>query len=134
MKIISTFHKLLFFKTSHPYTLGTKIWKNILGSYESKKIICLCRQLNYYQVRVRNETGISLEIILNVSKFLAVSLFTKILILSITPLSFARCVHFTVTSGRRRALLFLRGQMYISGSTFIKNIENFTWHYISMPR
>ena len=134
MKIISTFHKLLFFKTSHPYTLDTKIWKNILDSYESKKSICLCRQLKYYQLRVRNETGISLEIILNVSKYLTVSLFTKILILSIVPLSFARCVHFPVTSGRRSALLFLRGQMYISGSTFIENIENFTWHYISMPR
>ena len=88
MKIISTFHKLLFFKTSHPYTLGTKIWKNILGSYESKKNICLCRQLKYYQLRVRNETGISLEIILNVSKCLTVSLFTEILILDIAPLPF----------------------------------------------
>ena len=37
MKIISTFHKLLFFKTADLYTLDTKIRKNILSSYESKK-------------------------------------------------------------------------------------------------
>ena len=30
MKIISTVHKLLFFKTTDLYTLDTKIWKNIL--------------------------------------------------------------------------------------------------------
>ena len=37
MKITSTFHKLLFFKTTDLYTLDTKIRKNILSSYESKK-------------------------------------------------------------------------------------------------
>ena len=37
MKTISTFHKLLFFKTTNLYTLDTKIWKSILSSYESKK-------------------------------------------------------------------------------------------------
>ena len=36
MKIISTFHWLLFFKTTDPYTMDTKIWKNILNSYEIK--------------------------------------------------------------------------------------------------
>ena len=35
MKILSTVHKLLFFKTTDLYTLDTKIWKNILSSYES---------------------------------------------------------------------------------------------------
>ena len=35
MKIISTVHKILFFKTTDLYTLDTKIWKNILSSYES---------------------------------------------------------------------------------------------------
>ena len=39
MKIISNFHKLLFFKTTDLYTLDKKIWKNILNSYESKKYI-----------------------------------------------------------------------------------------------
>ena len=29
MKIISTFHNLLVFKTTDLYTLDTKIWKNI---------------------------------------------------------------------------------------------------------
>ena len=39
----------------------------------------VCRQVKYNQHRIRNETGISLEIILNVFKFLIVSL---------TPLEF----------------------------------------------
>ena len=34
-------------------------------------------------------------------------------------------IHFTVTSGRRGALLFLWEQMYASGSTFIKTIKPF---------
>ena len=37
MKIMSTVHKLLFFKTTDLYTLGTKILKNMLSSYESKR-------------------------------------------------------------------------------------------------
>ena len=37
MKVISTVHKLLFFKTADLYTLDTKIWKNILSSYEKQK-------------------------------------------------------------------------------------------------
>ena len=37
MKILSTVHKLLFFKTTDLYTLDTKIWKNVLSSNESKK-------------------------------------------------------------------------------------------------
>ena len=45
----------------------------------------------------------------------------------------ARFVNFTVPSGRRGALFFLRGQMYTSGSTFIKKIKPFVYHYISMP-
>ena len=37
MKIISTVHQLLFFKTTDLYTLDTMIWKkNILSSYEKK--------------------------------------------------------------------------------------------------
>ena len=36
MKIISIFHRLLFFKATDPYNLDTKIWKNILSSYEIK--------------------------------------------------------------------------------------------------
>ena len=37
MKIITTVHQLLFFKTTDLYILDTKIWKNILSSYKSKK-------------------------------------------------------------------------------------------------
>ena len=46
----------------------------------------------------------------------------------------ARCVHFTVPSGRRGALFFLWGKMYTSGSTFIIKIKPFVCHYISVPR
>ena len=46
----------------------------------------------------------------------------------------ARCVHFTVPSGRRGALFFLWEQMYTSGSTFIKKIKPVVCHSISMPR
>ena len=81
MKIISTVHKLLFFKTTDLYTLDTKIWKNILSSFESKKNIWICRQLECYPLRIWSESDMSLEIILNVFKCLTVSLSTEILIL-----------------------------------------------------
>ena len=58
MKIFSTVHKLLFFKTTDLYTLDKKIWKNILSSYESKKIIWIWRQLKY-QLSIRSEIFIS---------------------------------------------------------------------------
>ena len=45
----------------------------------------------------------------------------------------ARCVHVTVSSGRRSAFFFLWEQMYTSGSTFIKKIKPFVCHYIGMP-
>ena len=44
----------------------------------------------------------------------------------------ARCVYFTVPSGRKAALFFLLEQMYTSGSTFIKNIKPFIFHYTSI--
>ena len=50
-----------------------------------KKNIWICRQLKY-QLKI-SEIGISLEIILNTFKRLAVSLSTEILILGIAPLS-----------------------------------------------
>ena len=46
----------------------------------------------------------------------------------------ARCVHFTVFSGRRAAFFFLWEQMYTSGSTFIKQTKPVICHYISMPQ
>ena len=144
MKIISTAHKLLFFKTTNPAHLGHKdLEKHFKLIWKGKKI-WTCRQLQYYQLRI-SEIGISLEIILNTFKCLTVSLSTETLILAIAPLvDFsqhplltcygARCVHFNVPSGRRGAFFFLRGHMYRSGSTFIKKIEPFICHYISMPR
>ena len=51
-----------------------------------KKNNCICRQLKYYQLKIRSETVISLEIILNAFKCLTVSLSTEVLILAIPPL------------------------------------------------
>ena len=42
----------------------------------------------------------------------------------------ARCVHFTVPSGERDVVFFLRGQMY----AFIKKLKAFIYHCISMGR
>ena len=33
----------------------------------------------------------------------------------------------------KEVLFFLRGQIYTSGSTFIKKIEPFACHYINLP-
>ena len=52
-----------------------------------KKNIWICKQQKYYQLRIRSEVCISLEIILNDFKCLTVSLSTEILILAIAPLS-----------------------------------------------
>ena len=95
MKIISTVHKLLFFKTTELYTLNTKIWKNILSPHESLKKLSeyACKQLKYYQLRIRSEIGYSLEIVLNDFKCLTVSLPTEILILAIVPLMLASSVN-----------------------------------------
>ena len=66
--------------------MDAKIWKNILSSYESKKNIWICRQLKYYQLRIRSETDISLEIILNAFNWWTVSLSTEILILAMSSI------------------------------------------------
>ena len=76
-----------------------------------------------------------------------VSLSTQILILTIAPLSFISGInlcesailpdlylHFTVPSGRRGALFFLKGLMYTYRSTFVRKTKPFFCHYISMPR
>ena len=82
-KLYLLFISCYFSKQLAIYTLDTKIWKNILSSYESKKIIWICRQLKYCQLSIRSEIGISLEITLNDFKYLTVPLSTKILILAI---------------------------------------------------
>ena len=108
-------------------------------------ILWICRQLKHHQLRIRNEIFILLEIILNAFKFDSIifdlnpysGYSASFIYFSLHPLwiSFdARCVHFTVPSGRRGALFFLWEQMYTSGSTFIKKIKPFVCHYISMPR
>ena len=88
MKIISTVHKLLFFKTTNPICLGQKYLEKHFKLIWKKKKVWTCRQLKYYQLRIRSEIGILLEIILNAFKCLTVSLSTEILILAIAPLSF----------------------------------------------
>ena len=79
MKIISNPHKLLFFKTTDPIYLGHKDSKKYFKLMWSKKKIWICKQLKYYQLRIRSEIGISLEIILNAFKCLTVSLSIEIL-------------------------------------------------------
>ena len=110
-----------------------------------KIYIWICTQLKYYQLKIRSEIGILLEIILNAFKYLTVSLSTKILILDIVPLSFISVsilykfsmlpdVYILLCPQEEEVhvLFFLRGQVYTSGSTFIKNIEHFTCHHIRM--
>ena len=79
----------MIFQNNWPYiTLDTKIWTNILSSYESKKNIqfWIYRQLKYYQLWIRSEVGILVEIILNAFKCLTASGSTEIFILAIVPL------------------------------------------------
>ena len=102
------------------------------------------RQLKHHQFRIRSEIFILLEIILNTFHcwqyhFRLKSLFWlkyHFFYCGLYPLSIyyaARCVHFTVPSGRRGTFFFLWEQMYTSGCTFIKKIKPFVSHYISMP-
>ena len=58
-----------------------------------EKNIWIYRQLNYHQLRIRSEIGISLEIILNAVKCLTVSLSNEILFLAIVLLSFISVRH-----------------------------------------
>ena len=85
---------------------------------------------------IRIEIGISLEIILNISNCLTVSCFTKILALAIIPHSFisvsipvnllcCQMCAFQCPLSKKRYTLFLRGQMYTSGCTFIKKTKPF---------
>ena len=116
MIIISTVPKVLFFENNWPVYCIPILW--------------ICRQLKR-QLRIRSEIFILLEIILNAFNVWQYHHF------SLDPLWIcyaARCVHFTVPSGRRGALFFLWEQMYTSRSTFIKKIKPFVCHYITMPQ
>ena len=111
------------------YTLNTKILKGHFKLMKvSRKIYLIHRQLKYHQFRIRGEICISLEIVLN----------------PVNNIRFHRNPHFGYIAifiyfmstfyYLLRNNFFLRGQMYTAGSTFIKKIEPFVCHYISMPR
>ena len=119
MKIMSIVHKLLFFKTTDLCTLDKKVWENVLSSYERKKF-WICRQLKYYQLRIKSEIGILLEIIRHAFKCLTVPLSTEILILTIALLSFislsilwtcyaVRCVTFYCSLRKKTSTLLPEG-------------------------
>ena len=107
----------------------------------------ICRQLKQHQRKIRSKTDISLEITLNIF---------KCLISSLVPIKFlrwqqhyfyllwlasclwigcgSRCWDFTVPSGRKGALFFMRAKMYTFSSIFIKKIWIFVCHYIIVVR
>ena len=101
------------------YTLDTQIWKNILSSCESTKNIGICKQLKYYQLRIRSEVGISLEIILNGFKCLTVSLFVEILVLGIAPL--------LMISGSILCELVMLPDFYIVLSPQEEEVHSYSW-------
>ena len=101
-EIISTVHKLLFFKATDVHIMDTKIWKKHFQLI-SKKNIWIWRELKYYLLRRRSEIGILLEIILNAFKCLTVSLSTEILILDKAPLFFISvCILYELQSCQMR--------------------------------
>ena len=86
-----------------------------------KKIITIwiCRQLKYYQLRIRSEIGISLEIILNAFKRLTVLLSTEILISAMVPVSF-------ISVGSLFELAML-SDVYILLSTQEEEVHTSSW-------
>ena len=91
----------------------------------------------YYKLRIGSEIGILLEFFLNAFKYLTVSISTEIVILAIAPLLFISVGIFCELAILPDVYVLVSpqekwGQIYTSGSTFIKNIE--TCHHISMPK
>ena len=91
----------------------------------------------YYKLRIGSEIGILLEFLLNAFKYLTVSISTEIVILAIAPLLFISVGIFCELAILPDVYVLVSpqekwGQIYTSGSTFIKNIE--TCHHISMPK
>ena len=91
----------------------------------------------YYKLRIGSEIGILLEFFLNAFKYLTVSISTEIVILAIAPLLFISVGIFCELAVLPDVYVLVSpqekwGQIYTSGSTFIKNIE--TCHHISMPK
>ena len=136
MKIYLLFISCYFSKEQTLYTFDTKIWKNILSSYE----------LKCYQIRIRSEVGILLEIILNFFKCLTASLSTEILTLAIAPLlliSVSILCELAMLPDVYIVLSFQEEEVHSSSwgdrCTHLevhlsKKTEHFIYHYISMPR
>ena len=131
MWIIYTVHKLSFSKSNI-------LWIQLFG----KTFWKICRECNPSADNL-GKFGISLEIILNALKCLTFhsdpyfgnsNTFVYFRKHPLLIYYASRWLYFTVPSGRRGAIFFLSIQMYTSGSTFIKDIEPFVYHYISMPR
>ena len=99
----------------------------------TKKLAEYPDNYKFHQFRIRSEICILLEIILISVINFPLKYSTTFVSFSQHPWSICcagRCIHFTVPSGTRGALFFLRGQIYISGSTFIKKFEHFVSLYI----
>ena len=97
----------------------------------------ICRQLKQHQQKIRDKTNTSLQIIVlwylivpysipsstKILFFLAPAPFLFILIGILSVCYGGKSEHFTVPSERRGAIFFLRTQMYIFSSTFIKRFK-----------
>ena len=96
------------------------------------------RQLEYLQHKNRNETDISLEIVSNLFKCLTISLVPLKSLLnqkhqlqlfqltfSVNSLCWQIGKTYCPLRNRRCIIFYLRGQMYTSESTFIRNIGPF---------
>ena len=96
------------------------------------------RQLKYLQHKKRNETDILLEIISNLFKCLTISLVPLKSLLnqkhqlnlfqltfSVNSLCWQIGKTYSSLRNRRSIIFYLRGQMYTSESTFIRNIGPF---------
>ena len=80
---------VLFFQAKQ-LTLFSFLWlSQNIKTYPSRNLKFVNgNYIYYYQVRIKSQTGNSLEIILNSFKYLTVSLYTEIFILAIASLSF----------------------------------------------
>ena len=98
----------------------------------------MCRQLKYLQHKKRNETDILLEIISNLFKCLTISLVPLKSLLnqkhqlnlfqltfSVNSLCWQIGKTYSPLRNSRCIIFYLRGQMYTSESTFIRNIGPF---------
>ena len=116
MKIISTVTKLLFFKITDLYTYSLNMQTTKTSSTSEKWNFNFAK--NYSKCLLMFDS-------ITFHSDLHFGYSATFVYFSLHPLWIcyaARCVHFTVPSGRRGALFFLREQMCTIGSTFIKKI------------